>query len=239
MTKHITAATLIVTLAGCSPPANVAPPKSHVDAVSVAKGLDAIHKHDCVALAQLLRSRLGHDNVGFLLLEAVEGRDVAAVKLLLNGWADPNYNAGGSTSTPLNSACRVGSPEITNLLLHHGADPNILSTYEPPSSFPLYEATVSGCEPCVASLLVAGAKPNMRTRIRHDGLFDPSCTLGLTPLMVASMRCESGIARRLVDGGADLTLTDDVGYTARMWAEACQSRVNEMKGLLDQIRKRD
>jgi ankyrin repeat protein len=127
-------------------------------------------------LEMLLDAKDGKDVInrryeGSPLHEATQSNHVAAVKLLLRAGAHIDPPADIIQTTPLHLAARLGSHEIAQLLIDHGAD--ACKRYEFPYESPLQIATVEGHETVVLTLL------NYMTEVRTI-LFTQSPTL-LTP----------------------------------------------------------
>ena len=104
--------------------------------------------------------------------------------------------------TPLLFAAKYGQRDLAEVLLGHGADPNVRLRGETP----LGRAVLMHDEDMVATLLRHGADPNLET------------LNGITPLHRAAMRGHATIARRLLDGGARADAHDRFGRTPLDWA---------------------
>jgi ankyrin repeat protein len=88
-----------------------------------------------------------------------------------------------------------------------------------------------------AALLNRGADPNARWcssmewdqygRLLAATERPAACTLptGTTPLILAATRCDASEVTTLVDHGADATLRDWTGRTARDYAKSCRGNV--------------
>ena len=85
----------------------------------------------CQVMKVLLeRGAKTDDSIAELALrDAIAGNHACAVELLLDGGvsADSNFYLGG---TPLMSATGNEDAEVVDLLLQHGADPNLMGRYE-------------------------------------------------------------------------------------------------------------
>lgn len=127
------------------------------------------------------------------LSDAVRAGNVGRVQLLLDSGADPNKRS--SYNGPLHDAARIGSTEITTILIKGGADVEL-------SGFggvrPLHSAALAGQAKVVTILLKSGAQVDSRDNT------------GRTPLlafMSGNVRDVSTLIA-LLDGGADPNLLD-------------------------------
>lgn len=141
------------------------------------------------------------------LLAAVlpEHPSIAAVRDLLARGADVNETGGEEDSTPLIRAA-ARDADITKLLLDHGADVT-RATAKGVTAF--YMATVAAATVALPlrtlqDLLDAGADVNSQD------------TSGTTPLIIASALGHEGVARWLLERGADPARTRADGATAHM-----------------------
>lgn len=127
------------------------------------------------------------------------------VTALLDG--DPSlaqsYSADGFA--PLH-ACYFAPPEILELLLARGADPNALSR-NPMALRPLHSAASAGNLRNVELLLKAGADPNAR---QHGGW---------TPIHSAAQSGNAPVLQLLLEHGADPAAANDTGQTAMSLAK--------------------
>lgn len=127
------------------------------------------------------------------LIDAVRAGNVGRVVQLLDSGADPNKRS--SYNGPLHDAARIGSAEITTILIKGGADVEL-------SGFggvrPLHSAALAGQAKVVTILLKSGAQVDSRDNT------------GRTPLlafMSGNVRDVSTLIA-LLDGGADPNLLD-------------------------------
>lgn len=165
---------------------------------------------------------------------AIANADAALVRLLLAAGADPRL-ADRMGEPPLLLAARVGSAEIVEVLLAHGArvddrDPAYGQTA-------LMVAAREGHADVVRLLLARGAAVNAQTRAGETPPFrlpgDNAGSKGVgiirggwpergmrqavpgakTPLLYASREGRLGVARMLIEAGADLERADANGIT--------------------------
>jgi ankyrin repeat protein len=165
------------------------------------------------------------------LLQASRYGDAELIQALLDAGADITITH-PSGETALMAAARSGSVEAVTLLLEHGADPNAVEDLQHQTA--LMWATVEGHLGVVDALLDAGANPNMQARVseltkRNKADFPSG---GFTALMFAARDANESISWRLVEGGADLNLTNGDGATAMMIA-IVNDRFDYAKKLLD------
>ena len=156
------------------------------------------------------------------LMMAITGGDLSVVQLLVNAGANVNTIEKFHNQTPLMyaAASNRNAGPMVKLLLSKGADvkPRALYTdwpsqvtseprtqYRPVGGLnALLYAARSGCYECVEDLIAAGADVNLPT---------PE---GITPLMIALDNEHNGVAKLLMDKGADLNVWDWWGRTA-LW----------------------
>jgi ankyrin repeat protein len=152
------------------------------------------------------------------LLEASRYGDAATVKALLDGGADV-AGAAREGETPLMAAARAGSVEAVKLLVERGADVNAAESLQEQTA--LMWAAAEGHVEVVGALLDAKADPNRKARAselttRSTRADYPSG--GFTALHWAVRNGDEAVVRRLVQGGADLDLTNADGATPMMLA---------------------
>jgi len=188
----------------------------------------AAHYEQLAAVDVLLRAGAKPDNVNALsvtpLWIAADLGSSAIVARLLAAGADPNV-APQTGGTALMLASRNGDVSSVKLLLQHGANVNAV---EQANGQTAIMWAVSQRHTDVVSLLIgAGADAGARSKqLKRVVLLccptwpgDPEGTVeidqgGLTPLLFAALTGDAGIARRLVDAGANVDQTAAAGTTA-------------------------
>jgi ankyrin repeat protein len=169
---------------------------------------EAINRKDKEIIECLLANNADpnlEDNYGCRALDsAILSRDVALARMLLVYGANPNFGY----YPPVIAAAVSGEEEIVELLLAHGADPNIRDAED--GWTPLFAVTHAerhnDSHTIVERLLVGGADPN---------LTDPD---GYTPLFCAARNGNTLSIEHLLAHGADPNRTTSDGETALMAA---------------------
>ncbi|KAJ3502692.1 hypothetical protein NMY22_g18503 [Coprinellus aureogranulatus] len=105
----------------------------------------------------------------------------------------------GYYGTALRAACNKGELEAVNLLLEHGADPNLTGGHWGSA---LHACACYDYVDCARALLEHGADPNVRNKDGDTPLHD-ACTEGYTK-----------VAELLLDFGVDPTIRNNDGETA-------------------------
>ncbi|MBN4054036.1 ankyrin repeat domain-containing protein [Haliea sp. AH-315-K21] len=160
--------------------------------------------------------RFADGQTAIMVLARTNNLDAALV--LLNRGADVNIVEQFRGQTALMWAAAQKQPEMLQLLLDHGAEPDTRSnlnnwqrqvTAEPRMKFmpvggltPLLYAAREGCLLCIQSLLAAGANIQMS---------DPE---GISPLIMASLNANWDSARLLLDAGAYVNKWDIYGRSS-------------------------
>lgn len=88
----------------------------------------AVHRPGCLRI--LLARGADVKKTPGLMEQATGVNNIDAVRVLLQAGMDPNSKKDG-IYTPLCSAIRDDRPDILTLLLHHGADPNVMASEYP------------------------------------------------------------------------------------------------------------
>ena len=142
-----------------------------------------------------------------------EGINADMIKFLAENGADLNeiFVLGGNTYTnALNVSITADRPDIAEILLSNGADPN----YRDPTGRTALVYAVVTSEEIVRLLLSYGADPNIADKNKR------------TPLMLAALDVgtEPGIMEALIEHGADINAQDEDGMTALLWVVGGKDR---------------
>ena len=157
----------------------------------------------CLVVTACLAATAAAARVEAPLIDAVRAGDVAEVRALLAGAADPDQPSLDGT-TPLHWAANRDDLDSARLLLEAGARPGVANRY---GATPLLVAATNGSPEMLEMLLAAGADPN-------EGLPE-----GETPLMRAARAGRAGAVRALLRHGAGVDAAEQWrGQTALMWA---------------------
>ena len=149
------------------------------------------------------------------LLFAARVGDVASTKVILDAGGNvDDVDAWGVSATAL--AAHSGDMEILELLLEHGADPNLAG-----AGFTGLQAAIMRRDERIATVLLDhGADPNIalgawtpRRRASRDFNFAQGL-VGATPFWLAARFAEPGLMRLLVEHGADPLFAHHANYTA-------------------------
>lgn len=181
-------------------PAAAAEEKDGIPAVRVA----LYHRQPAIRDA-LLEAGPPLDGLDYAALGDVEGLRTA---LATEDGLVTRHSADGFTA--LHYACFFGGPEVTKLLLEHGAEPN--APAENPSHVrPLHSAAAARDAASAALLLAAGADP------------DAQQAGGYTALHAAAQHDDEELAAALLRAGADPSVRDEKGADAAAMARAAES----------------
>ena len=145
------------------------------------------------------------------------GINIEIIKFLVSNGADVNeiLDIGdGIFTTNLNVSISMKAPNVMELLLGYGADPNFRDAK---GRTALMYAVLTG-DSTLRILLEYGADPNIQD---NDGR---------TALMLAVLDGESeeGVIKSLLEHGADPNIQDKTGLTALMWAIIDRDRSPEL-----------
>ncbi len=121
---------------------------------------------------------------------ACANANLTIVEQLLEVGAQPNLRARGEP--PLLTCARTGSVETVELLLTHGADPNVTDDWKGQTA--VMWAVAEDHVPVVETLIAHGADVN-------------ATATGLTPLLIAVQLGQEASMHTLLGAGADVTVT--------------------------------
>jgi ankyrin repeat protein len=140
------------------------------------------------------------------LLPAAENGFVKTLKVLLANKADVNIS-GPSGDTPLwFAAVRAASLECVRILLDKKADPNH-ELINPPLLVEMMQSGLSVEDRlAIFDLLIHNNPPVQLDKADPDS--------GMTPLMHAAQAGETAVVKWLLEHGADVNMTDDIGMGA-------------------------
>jgi ankyrin repeat protein len=122
--------------------------------------------------------------------------------MLLEHGADPNV--GSQDATPLLAALEDEDCDTVELLLYHGANPNLVPTHLGATRTPLAAALSQRCTRCATMLLERGA--------------DASGGVPATALITAVELNDPCLVRLLLDAGADINAIGTTRRTALVMA---------------------
>jgi ankyrin repeat protein len=160
------------------------------------------------------------------LWSAVSGNHTSVARLLIKAGADVNV-VDDSGDTLLQHAVWCESTRSIRLLLEAGADVNAVRAGHPAA---LHWAVAKEENAIVDLLLSHGAEPNIRLpEFRNQGNFADYGT-GTTPLMIAAAEGNLELLERLLEAGADWSLSNAEGQTAVTIA-ASRGRISILKRL--------
>lgn len=163
--------------------------------------IDAARRGNMAEVAGLLKQGVNPNALPDLtgktaLMEAIDRNDVVMVRRLLDAGADPDQLAGHFR--PLGRAALLGYSQIADLLLKHGANPDLKSK--------------DGNTP-----LTAAADMNRVDVVRRLVAARPDYTLfddrGLTALSEAALGDHVEVLRAMLEAGADPNLPNKRGTT--------------------------
>jgi len=181
----------------------------------------AIHYGEVPLIDRLLRARanvhLVNQYGASAMSEAAQFGDTAVIGKLLEAGADAESpNADGQTA--LMVIARTGNLAAAQLLIRHGANVNARETWRGQTA--LHWAAARRQPAMVRLLLRAHADPNVRSyfdtfqrQVTAEPRVQARPTGGFTPLIYAARQGCLECAQALIEGGAQVNLTDPDGET--------------------------
>jgi ankyrin repeat protein len=186
---------------------------------------------NCCDMVELLLHHGANPNLALMLDETTQIFPLArasfvrqctrCVKMLLESGADPDFE--GSKGALLLTALETGDCDMTELLLHHKANPSVARVRRGEVQTPLTIAITRRSSRLVKLLLERGADVNYDggplamsiltnqqnvTRLLLDHGADPNGAIHDRPLCLAVMLSDRFTVRMLLDAGADPRLKD-------------------------------
>jgi ankyrin repeat protein len=147
-----------------------------------------------------------------LICNAIQQGSIELVDYYLKTGADPNSCSGsGSLSNTPAIQLALRHPEIFNLLLANGADPELPGSILETA---FHSAAKQGCLYALQTLFERNPSRDINERT----------SVGQTPLMLAAMDGHLEVVRFLLEKGANKNLTDYLDRTALMLASAPGSK---------------
>lgn len=159
------------------------------------------------------------------------GSRMGIVRYLLEQGADANA-FGYEDGTMLMAAALLSNLEAIELLLAHGADPNL--THPTTLEAPLHSVTAKGfnanANAAAARLLDQGANPNAKAAngVPTAIYYRDITVIGETPLHRAAAYCDGDMIQLLLDRGADPSIKDAHGESALTWFSRHQRTVEHL-----------
>jgi len=194
------------------------------------------------------------DTAADRLFAALRQNDIASVARFLETGGDVNIRRPrGPQDTPLISVCLRGETNIVELLVKHGADPNIKTKY---GRTALMKACVGGHAGIAKRLLAHGADLHARSElggtaiasaaysgsvdllellIRQGADVNSRDLLGCSPLMAAAREGQAAAVSLLLKHGADPSVQDRKGRTAADFARRVGR--NDIVSILNNFKK--
>ena len=170
------------------------------------------------------------------LCTALWNGHIDLLRYLLEKGVEPHSvnPVGGGDFPPLTVAANQGVCKAVELLLTHGADPNLLVPVTGETA--LHAATCKAfnaeATEIVRLLLAAGADPNCKTNAGFkSGTYDGGGVTFVeeTPLHLAAAYGPREMIQLLVEAGADVQAQDKNGDTPLVWFGRHQRRFNHVR----------
>jgi len=180
---------------------------------------------------------------------AARSGDAARVKLLLAEGKDPNQPDSNGRRTPLHWAVRGNHPEVVQVLMEGGANPDI---GDQAGKTPLEHAAENSMVEMTKMLIVAGADVNKRDLVGGNavlwaaGLGSPETLKlvvdaggeievkdinGLTPLTWAAQTGKSASMKILIEAGADVNSVDALNGESVLMRAARSGKIESVEML--------
>ena len=153
-----------------------------------------------------------------LIKTVSEGEYIALEEFLKAGFSADSYDK--NSVSLLNIAIRKGHINIAEMLIKKGADVNVISGDR--GNTPLMDAAAEADIKILTDLLEAGAELNLKSKS------------GQTALVLAVGRQAENAALALISAGADIDIKDDLGMSAKKYAE-----LFKLEKVMEAINKRN
>ena len=162
------------------------------------------------------KNSLGQSPLYMAMFDLNEKTNISIIKFLVMCGANTNEIFrfdDGAVTNPLNISVSMNRPDVAEILLEYGANPNFQDKKGRTS---IVYSVLTGNE-ILRVILSHGANPNLRD------------VEGRTALMLAVIDGESeeGVIESLIEYGADINIQDNKGMTALMWAIAGKDRSSD------------
>ena len=163
---------------------------------------------DVAVLEELLRRGINIEEEttkGYTaLVIAILEQHIDAVKLLLEGGADPDHRVKDASPLARAAKAKKHGPEMMRLLFDSGAC--LKSVSGPDNHTPLHVAAMKGTAESVGFLIEQGEN------------LEAKCQKGCTPLLLAAEAGNTETARELLSAGADINAVSKNGGNVLSWS---------------------